>query len=153
MQNLKLPPCSFRITEKMGKRYIFDESRAKWILLTPEEWVRQHFFHFLTRDKGFPGALIAVEKKVVINGLSQRFDMLVFDRKGHPLMIAEFKSPDVPISQSVFQQASRYNELLLAPYCLVSNGMEIYLCKMDFESRSVEYLAEIPEFQALTGDG
>jgi len=153
MQKLKLPPCSFRITEKMGKQYIFDESRTKWILLTPEEWVRQHFYHFLTRDKGFPKALIALEKKMVLNSVAQRFDLLVFDRKGKPLMIAEFKSPRVAISQQVFSQASRYNELLLAPYCLVSNGMDIYLCKMDFESRSVEYLLEIPEFQTLAGEG
>jgi len=149
MRNLKLPPYPFRIIEKEGKQYIFDESRNKWILLTAEEWVRQHFFRFLTEDKGFPKALIALEKKVLLNGVTLRFDLLVYDRKGKPLLIAEFKSPQVAINQQVFRQASRYNEMLLAPYCLVSNGLDIFLCKMDFGNRSVEYLTDIPEFQTL----
>ena len=149
MQKMNLPSCNFRMSEKKGKPYIFDESRTKWILLTPEEWVRQHILHFLTRDKMYPKSMIATEKKVVINGLSQRFDLLVFDRKGNPLLIAEFKSPDIAISQKTFRQASRYNEILRAPYCLVSNGMEVYLWKMDFENGKTEYLREIPDYHSL----
>jgi hypothetical protein len=152
MQKLKIPPYSFRITEKNGKQYVFDESRTKWVALTPEEWVRQHFFRYLTLEKGFPKSLIALERKVNINGLSQRFDMLVFDRKGKPLMLAEFKAPGIAISQHVFRQLSRYNEMLSAPYCLVSNGLEIFLHKLDFENKRVEILEEIPGFQTMAGN-
>jgi hypothetical protein len=149
MQKLKLPSYSFRIVEKNNRYEIFDENRRKWIRLTPEEWVRQHFIHFLVKEKMFPKSLMAIEKKVVINGLSQRFDLLVYDRKGNPLLIAEFKSPDVPINQLTFDQASRYNAVLRAPYFLISNGMDHFVCKLDFENRTARYLEEIPIFTEL----
>jgi hypothetical protein len=149
MQKLKLPSYSFRIEEKNGKQFIFDDIRRKWLTLTPEEWVRQHFIHFLVEEKMFPKSLMAIEKKVLINGLSQRFDLLVYDRKGNPLLIAEFKSPDVPIDQTTFNQASRYNNVLMAPYFLISNGIVHFVCKLDFENRTTRYLDEIPTFSEL----
>jgi hypothetical protein len=149
MQKLKLPSYSFRIVEKNNRWEIYDENRRKWIKLTPEEWVRQHFIHFLVKDKMFPKSLMAIEKKVLINGLSQRFDLLVYDRKGNPLLIAEFKSPDIQIDQTTFDQASRYNSALRAPYFLISNGMVHFVCKMDFENRTTRYLDEIPTFGEL----
>jgi hypothetical protein len=149
MQNLKLPSYSFRIEEKNGKQLIFDELRRKWLTLTPEEWVRQHFVRFLEKEKLFPKSLMALEKKVMINGLSQRFDLLVYDRKGNPLLIAEFKSPDVQIDQNTFDQASRYNSVLHAPYFLISNGMVHFVCKLEFSNRTTRYLLEIPAFEEL----
>ena len=149
MIKLNLPEYQFHILEREGKPFIFDQVRKKYVALTPEEWVRQHFYHFLTLDRQFPKSLIVTEKKVLINGLSQRFDMLVFDRKGNPLLIAEFKSPGVAVNQTTFHQASRYNGVLKAPYCLVSNGINHFLCKLDFESGNVEYLQEIPEYNTL----
>jgi hypothetical protein len=149
MQKLKLPSYSFRIEEKNGKQFIFDDTRRKWLTLTPEEWVRQHFILFLAKEKKFPKSLMAIEKKVLINGLSQRFDLLVYDRKGNPLLIAEFKSPDVPIDQLTFDQASRYNSVLRAPYFLISNGIVHFVCKLDFENRTTRYLGEIPDYGEL----
>jgi hypothetical protein len=149
MQKLKLPSYSFRIEVKNGKQVIFDDNRRKWLTLTPEEWVRQHFMRFLATEKKFPKPLMAIEKKVLINGLSQRFDLLVYDRTGNPLLIAEFKSPDVPIDQTTFNQASRYNDVLRAPYFLISNGMVHFVCKLDFENRTTRYLDEIPSFDEM----
>jgi hypothetical protein len=149
MQKLKLPSYSFRIEEKNGKQLIFDDTRRKWLTLTPEEWVRQNFIHFLAKEKKFPKSLMAIEKKVLINGLSQRFDLMVYDRKGNPLLIAEFKSPDIQIDQTTFDQASRYNNVLRASYFLISNGMVHFVCKLDFEKRTTRYLEEIPTFEEM----
>jgi type I site-specific restriction endonuclease len=139
----------FRLEERNGRHLIFDENRHRWVVLTPEEWVRQHFIRYLKEEKKFPRSMMAVEKKVMINGLSQRFDLLIYDRKGMPLMIGEFKSPDVPIDQMTFDQASRYNSVLKAPFFLISNGMVHYVCKLDFENRTNRYLGEIPDYLEL----
>jgi len=149
MQKLKLPAYTFLIDEKSGRSVIFDEFRRKWIILTPEEWVRQHFLKFLAQEKQYPRSLMSVEKKVLINGLSQRFDLLVHDRKGNPLLVAEFKAPDINIDQSVFDQALRYNSSLKAPYFLISNGMVHFVCKVDFENHKTSYLNMIPGYKEL----
>lgn len=149
MQKLNLPGYHFRTLQKHQKELIFDEFRRRWVTLTPEEWVRQNFLKFLKEDKGFPKTLMTVEKKVDINGLQQRFDLLVYNRKGNPLMVAEFKAPDIAINQAVFDQAIRYNNSLKAPYILVSNGMVHFVCQIDFKGGRAEYLKEIPEFNSL----
>ena len=149
MQKLKLPAYTFLMDEKDGRSVIFDEFRRKWIILTPDEWVRQHFLKFLAQEKQYPRSLMAVEKKVLINGLSQRFDLLVHDRKGNPLLVAEFKAPDINIDQSVFDQALRYNSSLKAPYFLISNGMVHFVCKVDFENYKTNYLNKIPGYKEL----
>ncbi len=151
MQKLKLPSYAFSIREINGKSQIFDDIRHKWIVLTPEEWVRQHFLKFLVAEKKFPRSLMAIEKKVIINSLPQRFDLLVYDKQGNPLMIAEFKAPEVAIGQSVFDQAVRYNSALKAPYFLISNGLIHFACKVNLETRVSEYLHEIPGYQEMTG--
>lgn len=150
MQKLQLPAYSFRTSGKEGKTLIFDEFRRRWITLTPEEWVRQNFLKYLTSEKHFPPALISVEKKVNIHGLTQRFDLLVYDRKGKPLLVGEFKAPGVMISQTAFDQAIRYNSMLLAPYFLVSNGMNHFMCYVDYKEKKTSYLKEIPDFNELT---
>jgi hypothetical protein len=151
MQKLKLPAYSFRITEKGQKRYIFDEFRKRWIVLTPEEWVRQHFMKYLASEKHFPPALMAIEKKVTINGLPQRFDLVIYNRKGNPLVVAEFKAPGVEISQTAFDQAIRYNSVILAPFFLVSNGMNHFVCQVNYEEKRSVYIREVPDFNDIGG--
>jgi hypothetical protein len=149
MQKLQLPEYTFRLKEKTGKKLIFDEFRQKWVVLTPEEWVRQRFLKYLVSENHFPGSLLSVEKKVLINGLYQRFDLLVYDRKGKPLLIAEFKAPSVEITRLAFDQAIRYNTVLKAPFFLISNGLTHFLCRVDFENRKTEYLNGLPEYSSL----
>ena len=149
MQKLNLPEYHFRTIQKQKVELIFDEFRRRWVVLTPEEWVRQNFLKFLQSAKGFPQTLMAIEKVVKINGLQQRFDLLVYDRKGKPLLAAEFKAPEIAINQAVFDQVIRYNNSLMAPYILVSNGMEHFICRIGFKGGSTEYLKEIPIFNEL----
>lgn len=149
MQKLNLPEYHFRTLQKQNMVHIFDEFRHRWVVLTPEEWVRQNFLKYLQYVKGFPKTLMSIEKVVKINGLQQRFDLLVYDRKGKPLLVAEFKAPDVSINQAVFDQAIRYNNSLMAPYILVSNGMVHFVCQIDYKGGKAEYLKEIPEFNSL----
>jgi predicted type IV restriction endonuclease len=149
MQKLNLPEFHLRGEERKGRAYIFDEFRRRWVAMTPEEWVRQHFLHYLAVYKGFPRSLMAVEKKVDVNGLSQRFDLLVYDRKGQPLLVGEFKAPSVVVSQQAFDQAVRYNSSLGARYVVVSNGLAHYICRMDFNAGKAEYLGDIPTYNEL----
>jgi len=149
MQKLNLPEFHFRLRERQGALFVFDEFRSKWVVLTPEEWVRQNFLKYLSDYKGFPKTLMSVEKKVDINGLSQRFDLLIFDRKGQPLLMAEFKAPGVAVNQDAFDQVLRYNGSLMAPYVLISNGLAHFISRIDFDSGSAEYLKDIPDFNAI----
>ncbi len=146
MQKLQLPDYGFRTRQGRGKQWIFDEFRRKWVVLTPEEWVRQHFLKYLVAVKKVPPALMAVEKQLSVNNLSQRFDLLVYDRQGNPWMIGEFKAPEVAINQGVFDQAVRYNAVVKAPYFVISNGLSHYVCRIDFVTRRVDYLEAVPEF-------
>lgn len=150
MQKLNLPEFSFRTRNIHGVVTIFDRFRRKWVSLTPEEWVRQNFLQYLSDYKGFPSALMAVEKKVDINGLPQRFDLLVYDRSGRPLLLAEFKSPAVAIDQQTFNQVIRYNSFLKAPFVLVSNGISHFISQINFSAGSYEYLTEIPDFETMS---
>jgi hypothetical protein len=149
MQKLNLPEFHFRLVERQGMLFVFDEFRNKWVILTPEEWVRQNFLRYLSDYKGFPKTLMSVEKKVNINGLSQRFDLLIFDRKGQPLLVAEFKAPGVAVNQDAFDQVLRYNGSLMAPYVMISNGLSHFISRIDFDSGIAEYLKEIPDYAAI----
>lgn len=151
IQKLNLPEYGFRFSERQGQACIYDEFRQRWAVLTPEEWVRQNFLKFLSGQKGFPRSLMAVEKKVDIHGLPQRFDLLVYNRKGEPLLVAEFKAPGVAIDQGVFDQVIRYNNTLLAPYIIASNGLSHFCCYIDFSAGNASYLPEIPDFKDVSG--
>lgn len=146
MQKLNLPDYFFKTKTEKGKDFIFDIIRKKYVVLTPEEWVRQNFIQFLTDEKRYPKSLMAVEKKLVINQQPQRFDLLVYNRKGQPHLIAEFKSPSVKITQETFDQAVRYNMALKVKYILVSNGLQHFACEIDYKNNSYFFLKEIPEF-------
>jgi hypothetical protein len=149
MQKLNLPDYSFKIKMREGKTYIFDSLRKKYIRLTPEEWVRQNFVQFLIQEKNFSPALIAVEAGVKVNNNPQRADLITFDRLGKPLLVAEFKAPEIKISQLAFNQIVRYNMQLKVKYLIVSNGLEHYCCQINYDDNSYLYLPDIPDFSAL----
>ena len=146
MQNLNFPTYSFRFKNSENKVSIFDEIRKKFILLTPEEWVRQHVVQFLLQDKKYPKSYINVEKLIKINDLSKRYDGVVFQPNGEIFLLIECKAPEVPISQQTFDQIARYNLVLKAKYLMVTNGLNHYFCQMDFENEKYVFLRELPEY-------
>lgn len=146
MQKLNFPVYSFRFKNSENKVSIFDEIRKKFILLTPEEWVRQHVVQFLLQDKKYPKSYINVEKLIKINNLSKRYDGVVFQPNGDIFLLIECKAPEVPISQQTFDQIARYNLVLKAKYLMVTNGLNHYFCQMDFENEKYVFLKELPEY-------
>ena len=147
MQNLNFPTYSFRFKNSENKVSIFDEIRKKFILLTPEEWVRQHVVQFLLQDKKYPKSYINVEKLIKINDLSKRYDGVVLQPNGEIFVLIECKAPEVPISQQTFDQIARYNLVLKAKYLMVTNGLNHYFCQMDFENEKYVFLKELPEYK------
>ena len=147
MQKLNFPTYSFRFKNSENKVSIFDEIRKKFILLTPEEWVRQHVVQFLLQDKKYPKSYINVEKLIKINDLSKRYDGVVFWPNGEIFLLIECKAPEVPISQQTFDQIARYNLVLKAKYLMVTNGLNHYFCQMDFENEKYVFLKELPEYK------
>ena len=146
MQNLNFPTYSFRFKNSENKVSIFDEIRKKFILLTPEEWVRQHVVQFLLQDKKYPKSYINVEKLIKINDLSKRYDVVVFQPNGEIFLLIECKAPEVAISQQTFDQIARYNLVLKAKYLMVTNGLNHYFCQMDFENEKYVFLKELPKY-------
>lgn len=147
MEQLNLPDYNFRIRNDEGKKMIFDLIRKKYVVLTPEEWVRQNFIQFLKTEKKYPETLMAVEKQVIVNGKQRRFDLLIYSRKGQPHLIAEFKAPSVKITQETFDQVVRYNMALRVDRVVVSNGLQHFVCEIDYTKNSYSFLKEIPEFK------
>jgi hypothetical protein len=150
MQPLHLPPFEANIKKQNGMVQILDVLRRKFVALTPEEWVRQHFVHFLLEHKGYSPTLMANEVAVKLNGMSRRCDTVVYGQTGlKPLMIVEYKRPDVEITQKVFNQISRYNIVLEVEYLVVSNGMKHYCCKVDLQNGTYTFLKDIPAYAEL----
>ena len=147
MKQLQFPTYSFRFKNSENKVAIFDEIRKKFIIVTPEEWVRQHVVQFLLQDKKYPKSHINVEKLLKINGLIKRYDVVVYKPDGNITILIECKAPDVKISQSTFDQIARYNMTLKAEYLMVTNGLNHYFCKMDYENEKYDFLSELPEYQ------
>jgi len=147
MQKLKLPSYNFKLKINQNKPLIFDELRKKYMVLTPEEWVRQHFVCFLIHEKKYPISLIALEKQLTINNRKKRTDILVFNKAGNPEIIVECKAPSIKINQDTFDQIARYNLKLKANYLIVTNGLEHFYCKMDFENETYIFLKEIPDYR------
>jgi hypothetical protein len=149
MDTLNLPSYPCKIREHGNKTEIFDNVRRKYVALTPEEWVRQHFLHYLIQEKKVPVALIAVEKTITVNRLSRRTDIVVYDRLTKPLLLVECKAPAVAITQQVFDQVVRYNLSIHAAYIVVTNGIDHYCCKMDYSSLTYAFLKDIPGYNDL----
>jgi hypothetical protein len=146
MQNLNFPAYSFRFKNSENKVSIFDEIRKKFILLTPEEWVRQHTIQFLLQEKKYPKSYINAEKTITINGTTKRYDLVVFKPNGELFLLVECKAPEVTISQQTFDQIARYNLKLNADYLMVTNGLNHYFCEMNLEEEKYIFLKELPEF-------
>ena len=149
LENLSLPAYDFRYEDRENKKYIFDIIRKKFVLLTPEEWVRQNFICYLTEEKGYIQSLIRVEMFFRLNKLSKRADITLFNRKGEPKVLVECKSPKVSISQVVFEQVARYNLSFKVDFLIVTNGLQHYCCKMDYEHKNYSFLEEIPCFEEM----
>ncbi|MCI2227903.1 type I restriction enzyme HsdR N-terminal domain-containing protein [Polaribacter sp. MSW13] len=147
MQKLNLPTYKFKLKSNENKTLIFDKLRKKYMVLTPEEWVRQHFVCFLIEEKKYPTSLIALEKQLTINNRKKRTDILVFNTDGKPDIIVECKAPKIKITQDTFDQIARYNLKLQANYLIVTNGLEHFYCKMDFEKETYIFLKEIPNYK------
>ncbi len=143
---LNLPPFDAKIVNKGGKLYIFDALRKKQLVLTPEEWVRQHWVHHLTDAMKYPKSLISLEGGLRLHELNKRSDLVVFDPSGHKILMAEFKAPSVKISQAAFDQIANYNIVHRIPLLLVSNGLDHYYCEVDFETRTFRFLPELPVY-------
>ena len=149
MFRLNLPPYPIKIQEKGEKRQIFDFLRRKWVALTPEEWVRQHFTHFLVEHKNYPQALLANEVELRIGEKRLRCDTLLYNKELWPRMIIEYKAPTIQIQQKTLDQISVYNLLLKVDYLVVSNGLSHYCCKMDYERQSYQFLEDIPDYETI----
>ena len=145
-QELTLPAFEYKVKKKNGAVMIFDMIRKKFVVLTPEEWVRQHVVHYLVEVKGYPVASIAVEREIDLYGLRRRFDIVVFDRIGKPWMLVECKAPAVLLSKQVFDQAFRYNLTLCAPYVAITKGIKHFCGKID-PIRGFVFLPDFPEFE------
>ena len=147
MQQLNFPSYSFRFKNSENKVSIFDEIRKKFIILTPEEWVRQHVVRFLLEEKKYPKSLVNVEKVLTINGLRKRYDIVVFNPDGSIFVLVECKAPEIKTSQATFDQIARYNMTLKAEYLMVTNGLNHYFCLMDFENEKYEFLKGLPDYE------
>ena len=149
MYRLNLPQYEIKIGEKDGKRTIFDFLRRKYVTLTPEEWVRQHFVHYLIEHKGYPKGLLGNEIEIRIGSKHLRCDSILYNKVAQPQMIIEYKAPTIKIQQKTFDQISAYNLLLKVDYLIVSNGLQHYCCKMDYEHQNYLFLQDIPDYENL----
>lgn len=149
MFDLKLPAYDYKIRSVNGKNEIFDFLRHKFVALTPEEWVRQHFTHYLINEKAYPAGRTVQEAFVLYNGRKKRCDTVIYNDTLQPLVIVEYKAPNVDITQKVFDQISAYNFALHVNYLIVSNGMKHFCCRMDYENHRVEFLPDIPDYNQL----
>jgi hypothetical protein len=137
------------LREQNGRRQIFDFLRRRYVSLTPEEWVRQHFVHFLIEQKGYPKGLLANEVEQKIGDKKLRCDTLLYNKELRPRMIIEYKAPEIAITQRVFNQITVYNFLLHVDYLIVSNGRQHYCCRMDYEKGEYTFLQDIPHYTEL----
>lgn len=149
MVKLSLPVFNINIKESAGKTVIFDVIRKKYIVLTPEEWVRQHFVHYLINHLGYAKGLIGVEQGMKYNSLLKRTDIIVFDRAGAPLVLVECKEPAHRLNQKVMEQAMMYNKTIKAPYIIVSNGIDHSCMHVHPAKQKVEFLNSIPRFEEI----
>lgn len=146
---LNLPAYPFQLIENNQSLYIFDQIRKRKLLLTPEEWVRQHFVQFLINQKMYPKSLIKLEGGLKINQKQNRTDIVVYNQNAQPFILIECKAPLININQKVFDQAAHYNLIYKVTYLVVSNGLKHYACKMDYTNASYQFIDELPDFETL----
>ncbi|NVO03473.1 MAG: type I restriction enzyme HsdR N-terminal domain-containing protein [Bacteroidetes bacterium] len=149
MQDLNFPEYQFRYKKEGENLLIFDSIRKKHVVLTPEEWVRQNMVQFLIHEKNVPSSLIHIEMSLKYNTLKKRSDIVIFNNLGKPLLIVECKSPNIAVTQNVFDQIARYNFTLKVNFLIVTNGIDHFCCKIDFENNNYSFLTEVPNYQDL----
>jgi len=149
MTTLNLPPYAVKTRNEEGTIKIFDILRQRFVALTPEEWVRQHFVNFLLTERAYSPTLMANEVSLTLNGMSRRCDTVVYDRQLRPRMILEYKRPTVRITQRVFDQICRYNMVMQVDYLIVSNGLQHYCCHLDYTHQTYEFLPDIPPYTQI----
>ncbi len=147
MQQLNLPAFDYKLREQEGKKYIFDVVRKKYLVLTPEEWVRQHFIHFLIEHYQYPKSLITVEDSHKVNKMQKRSDVVVYDTDGNVFLLVECKAPSVALTQKGMDQLSTYNQKYRASYLALTNGLKLYVCKMDYVKNKTEFIPQLPEYK------
>jgi len=143
---LSLPYFEFRFQEESSGIKIWDEFRRKYVVLTPEEWVRQNFLMYLHFNLNYPKSLIKIESGLKYNQKAKRSDILAYDQSGKPLLLVECKSTKIQITSKVFEQASVYNKTIQAKYLVITNGVSHFCCEQNFESGKVTFLKDLPEF-------
>ena len=146
MEQLNFPAYAFTLKNKENKTYILDLIRKKNLLLTPEEWVRQHCINFLNSELGYPKSLINVEKQIKIHGRLKRYDIVVYTPQGSVNILVECKAPSILISQDTFDQIAKYNMTLNSMYLMLTNGKDHYFCFMDFENKTYRFISELPKY-------
>jgi len=146
---LNLPPYPFKISDAEGRLSLFDEIRKKHIVITPEEWVRQHFVQYLINQKHYPKTLIKLEGGLRFNGMAKRTDIVVFNPSGQKILLVECKAPSVAINQKVFDQIARYNMTHKVPLLAVSNGLQHYYCRIDIENQQYKFIEDLPDYAGL----
>jgi len=149
MEQLNLPPYDYVLRNQAGRRVILDSIRKRFVPLTPEEWVRQHFAQYLIRNLEAPPALIAIEVAIPIQDRYYRADIVVYNRQIKPVLIVECKRPSVKLGQNVFNQIGHYNVTFKVPYLVVTNGIQHYCCKVDHTNHDYHFLDKIPSYQTM----
>jgi hypothetical protein len=149
LPKLNFPPSGFRFKKEKDKPFIFDVVRKKFIVLTPEEWVRQNCIHFLFSCREFSINLMGVERSIELNGQKLRFDLVAYSPSGTPLLLVECKSPEVPISQATLDQIYSYNFKLKVPFLLMTNGIQHFILKIDLKTGKTCFLDNIPSFREM----
>jgi hypothetical protein len=149
LQPLNLPPYPFKISDNNGQLTLFDEIRKKHVIITPEEWVRQHFVQYLINQKKYPQSLIKLEGGLRLHGMAKRTDIVVFNTAGDKILMIECKAPSVAIDQKVFDQIARYNMTHKIALLAVSNGLQHYYCRIDFENQAYKFIPELPAYDEL----
>jgi hypothetical protein len=153
MKQLNLPTYSFKMKSESDLEYIYDQFRKKYVRLTSEEWVRQNFAYYLMAEKSYPASRMMLEKSLKINKMSKRCDILVCNDNGFPIVMIECKSPDISIGQSTFEQVSVYNIAFHVEYLIITNGLQHFCCRVNFENRSVSFMNEIPDYDKIRDSG
>lgn len=149
MQKLNLPEHTFRFKKEDNKTYIFDDFRKKFVVLTPEEWVRQNFLMYLITELNYPKTLISVEAGLKLYKTKKRTDIVIYNKQGAPLLIVECKAPAISMNEKVFDQIVRYNMALQVKYLTVTNGLDHYCCQLDYEKNTYNFLKTIPNYSSL----
>ncbi|MFQ3333086.1 MAG: type I site-specific restriction endonuclease [Thalassomonas sp.] len=146
MPQLNLPNAGLKTKLVEGTTQVFDAVRKKYLVLTPEEWVRQHFIHYLNKEKNYPLGLMGVEQMLKYNTMQTRADIVLYTADGNPNMIVECKAPSVKITQDAFNQIAKYNFKLQVDFLVVTNGMQHFCCAMDYENNKITFLEEVPAY-------